>query len=147
MVFHYSLHPEADPVKHAPFRKRLEDAGMDFPAYLPEGPITIPARGSALIPTGIKTHFPATHVGLIRARSGLSVKHNIEIGAGVIDSSWDGYCKIKLYNHSDVDFIIEDGMRIAQFLLVQIYCGPITELPTEKTEARGTNGFGSSGLF
>ena len=82
MVFNYSLHPEADATKHAPFKKTLKDAGFDVPAFLPDGPVCIPAKGSIVIPTAIKTHFPATHVALVRSRSGLSVKHNIEIGAG-----------------------------------------------------------------
>lgn len=146
MVFNYSLHPEADATKHAPFKKTLKDAGFDVPAFLPEGSVIIPPRRSVLIPTAIKTHFPATHVALVRSRSGLSVKHNIEIGAGVLDSSWEGFCKIKLYNHGDTGFVVEDGMRIAQILFVQIYCGPLPELQ-EDTHVRGEQGFGSSGLF
>lgn len=146
MVFNYSLHPEADATKHAPFKKTLKDAGFDVPAFLPDGPVCIPAKGSIVIPTAIKTYFPATHVALVRSRSGLSVKHDIEIGAGVIDSGFEATIRIKLYNHGDTGFVVEDGMRIAQILFVQIYCGPLPELQ-EETYVRGEKGFGSSGLF
>jgi dUTP pyrophosphatase len=146
MAFQFSISSQADTNKHGLAKKRYDDAGWDIPAYLPEGPTIIPARSSALIPTAIKTHFPASHVALVRARSGLSVKNNIEIGAGVIDASWEGFIKVKLYNHGDSDVTIEDGMRIAQLLFVPIYCGPVVAYQTQEN-IRGEQGFGSSGLF
>jgi deoxyuridine 5'-triphosphate nucleotidohydrolase len=144
MVFYYSLHENADPEKHKPFRKHDNDAGWDLPAFLPDGPVTIPAKGNVVIPTAIITHFPDSYVGLIRSRSGLAVKHSIEIGAGVIDSGWASELAIKLYNHGDEDYVIEDSMRIAQILFVPIYGGPI-QLKQETEFIRGTQGFGSTG--
>ena len=148
MSFYYKLHPEANLQKHGPKKQRNSDAGSDIPAYLPDGDITIPARGSAVIPTAITTEFPSEYVAIIKSRSGLSVRNNIEVGAGVVDSSYTGLIMIKLYNHGDIPFVVKDGMRIAQLLLLSIYNKPLEIKETELSVTdRGDLGFGSTGLF
>jgi dUTP pyrophosphatase len=74
------------------------------------------------------------------------VKNSLEIGAGVIDSGFTQTLSVKLHNHSDQDFTVENGMRIAQILFMPIYCGPVT-LFEEPANIRGEQGFGSSGLY
>lgn len=146
MVFYYELIDNADQSIHAPTKKHIEDAGWDLPAYLPNGPHIIPARGSTAIPTAIKTHFPDGYVAMIKSRSGLSVKNNIEHGAGICDSNFKSNIIVKLYNHGDQEFIVEDGMRIAQLLFIPIYAGPIMNFNEKNNLERGEKGFGSSGI-
>ncbi len=42
--------------------------------------------------------IPDGYYGRIASRSGLSVKHDLETGAGVIDSSYRGEIKVVLRN-------------------------------------------------
>ena len=83
---------------------------------------------------------------MLWSRSGLSVKHNVECGAGCIDSSYRGEVKVHLYNHGDEVFYIKKGDRIAQLLTMPINLSdytPVDELPDTD---RGEKGFGSSGV-
>ena len=119
-----------------------EDAGADLKAS--EYSI-VPARGKALIPTGLCLELPGGHVGLIWPRSGLAVKHSIDCGAGVIDSTYRGEIKVLLFNHSDENFTIESGNRIAQLLVQKIeHINFISVDSLEKTQ-RNEAGFGSTG--
>ncbi|VAX31179.1 Deoxyuridine 5'-triphosphate nucleotidohydrolase [hydrothermal vent metagenome] len=78
-------------------------------------------------------------------RSGLAVKHSLDCGAGVIDSGYRGEIKVLLFNHSDQDYAIKQGDRVAQ-LIVQKF-EKVDFIPVDSLEetARGGNGFGSTG--
>ncbi len=118
------------------------DAGADLRSSVDA---VIPARGKQLIATGIRLKLPLGHVGLIWPRSGLAVKHALDCGAGVIDSEYRGEIKVLLFNHSDQDYAIQRGERIAQ-LIVQKF-EKVDFIPVDSLEetARGGNGFGSTG--
>ena len=91
-------------------------AGMDL--YCPVD-VTIPARSKVNIKLGIKSQIPYGHYMKIEARSGTSWKNCLEVGAGVIDSSYSGEWGLVLYNHSDIDYEVEPGDRIAQAILLK----------------------------
>ena len=55
--------------------------------------ITLPARGSAIIDTGVHIEIPQGYVGILKSKSGLNIKHNI-IGTGTIDSGFSGSIKV-----------------------------------------------------
>jgi len=118
------------------------DAGADLKAS--EASI-VPARGKALIPTGLCIELPEEHVGLIWPRSGLAVKHSLDSGAGVIDAKYRGEIKVLLFNHSDESFSVEPGDRIAQLLVQKVE--NINFLPVESLDEteRNLGGFGSTG--
>ncbi len=102
--------------------------------------------GHALVATGIAISLPPGHVGRIGSRSGLSTRHNIEVGAGWIDPDYRGEVKIELKNFSGRDFVVEEGMRIAQ-LIVLPFTAPEPEVADElPRSARGGGGFGSTGF-
>ena len=64
----------------------------------------VPARGKAVVKTGLSIAIPAETYARIAPRSGLAVKHFIDTGAGVVDEDYRGEVGVVLFNHSDVDF-------------------------------------------
>ena len=106
--------------------------------------VVVPARGRALVPTGLVLALPEGFRARIHSRSGLSLKHGIEAGAGLIDQGYRHPVGVLLYNHSDEDFLVEPGDRIAQ-LCVERYTHP-TFREVDSVEATGrSEGWGSSG--
>ena len=74
---------------------------------------SVPARGKALIRTGLAFSIPEGSYGRIAPRSGLAAKNFIDVGAGVIDSDYRGEVRVLLFNHSTEDFKVTEGDRIA----------------------------------
>lgn len=118
------------------------DAGADLRASVDA---VIPARGKQLVPTGIRLKLPSGHVGLIWPRSGLAVKHSLDCGAGVIDSEYRGEIKVLLFNHSDQDYSIQRGERVAQLIIQKFEKVDFIPVDSLEETARGGNGFGSTG--
>ena len=83
--------------------------------------------------------------GRVAPRSGLASKHFIDTGAGVIDADYRGNIKVLLFNHSDTDFTVNEGDRIAQLIIEKIASIPITKTDTLDETDRGDSGFGSTG--
>lgn len=83
--------------------------------------------------------------GRIAPRSGLASKHFIDTGAGVIDADYRGQVKVLLFNHSDKDFDVNEGERIAQLVLERIYTPDVLEVEELEESVRGEGGFGSTG--
>lgn len=80
----------------------------------------VPARGKAKVATDLKVRIPYGTYGRIAPRSGLTWKNSIDVGAGVDDYDYVGPLFVILFNHSDVDFEIKQGDKIAQFILEKI---------------------------
>ena len=132
-------------------------AGLDLSAY---GVHLVHARTRKLIPTGLSIQWETRDVNngeptdekvedyylRIAPRSGLSVKHLIDIGAGVVDSDYRGEVKVCFINNSDSDYQISHGDRIAQGILERIMRFDTIEVVDELVETtRGDGGFGSTG--
>jgi deoxyuridine 5'-triphosphate nucleotidohydrolase len=126
-----------------PTRGSTFSAGMDL--YSVENTV-IPKRGRKLVKIGIIPYIPSHHYGRVASRSGISLKYGIEVGAGVIDSDYRGELGVVLYNHSDVDFTVSVGDRIAQLIIEKIAVPSIAWIykRTDTTD-RGEGGFGSTG--
>ena len=118
------------------------DAGMDMFAL--EATV-VPARGRALVSTGIAMEIPLGFVGLFWGKSGLATKHGIVTSAGVIDAGYRGEVKIALVNTSDEDYTIEAGHKVAQLLIQKIEHPEIVEVSELSETVRGEQGFGSTG--
>ena len=102
--------------------------------------------GHALVATGIAISLPPGHVGRIGSRSGLSTRHNVEVGAGWIDPDYRGEVKIELKNFSSRDFVVEAGMRIAQLLILPVALPELEPVDSLPPTTRGAGWFGSTGL-
>ena len=129
-----------------PSYKTKGSSGMDLMAFLNE-PISINPQISKLIPTGISIAIPENTEVQIRPRSGLAAKNNISIlnTPGTIDSDYRGELKVILYNHGDREFIVNNGDRIAQMVLVPIIKATFEEVESLPETIRGEGGFGSTG--
>lgn len=107
-------------------------------------PVVIPARGRAMVPTDLALELPAGFRARIHSRSGLSLKYGIEAGAGLIDNSYRHAVGVLLYNHSDEDYAVSEGDRIAQ-LCIERYTHPTFEEVASVAPTPRTTGWGSSG--
>ena len=121
-------------------------SGVDLSAFL-EKKVVIKPNSSELIPTGLQVAIPEDLEIQIRPRSGLAAKESIGVlnSPGTIDSDYRGELKIILFNHSNKDFIINNGDRIAQMVLVPILKMEFEEVDSLPDTVRGQGGFGSTG--
>lgn len=122
-------------------------SGMDLTAYL-KNPITLKPMERKLVPTGIYVEIPLGYEGQVRARSGLAIKHGIGLvnSIGTIDSDYRGELKIPVINFGDEDFVINDGDRIAQFVISKYEAVDIETVDELKDSERGSGGFGHTGI-
>ena len=131
------------PTTQTPVRATPGSVGYDIQA---DADITIPPHQRLPIPTGLAIATPEGTYGRIAPRSGLSVKHSINVAAGVIDSDYRGEIKVVLVNHSDLPFQVHKGERVAQLLLERAENPMVVVTDNlDKTES-GEGGFGHSGM-
>lgn len=125
-----------------PTRGSLYSAGLDL--YAIER-LSIPAHARAGVRTGLAVSIPQGFYGRVAPRSGLAVKHGLDVLAGVIDSDYRGEIICALINHGDEAIEIEAGMRVAQ-LIIESIATPEPAWGEDLSEtARGARGFGSTG--
>ncbi|KAB5592048.1 Deoxyuridine 5'-triphosphate nucleotidohydrolase [Ceratobasidium theobromae] len=105
----------------------------------------IPAGGKALVDTQISIAVPVGTYGRVAPRSGLASKFMIDTGAGVIDADYRGVVFVLLFNHSNEDFKVEEGDRIAQLIIEKIQTPEVMEVQDLEETLRGAGGFGSTG--
>lgn len=122
-------------------------AGYDICADLPS-PLEIAPGQTVSIPSGLAMQIPAGFGGFVFARSGLAVKKGIVPAncVGVIDSDYRGELIVALYNQSENSFIVNPGDRIAQLVLLAVHTPQIAVCTELDTTARGSGGFGSTGI-
>lgn len=122
-------------------RAHTTDAGLDL--YAREAQ-TVPAKGSATFDTGVHIELPRGTAGVIISKSGLNVNHDIT-STGLIDESYSGSIRVKLYNHGDTDYEVCAGDKISQLMIVGYFAPPLEFVDEIEERGRGNNGFGSSG--
>jgi dUTP pyrophosphatase len=134
------LHPAAK----LPSRGSAAAAGLDL--FSIEETTLEACGGRATVRTGLSVAIPRGFYGRIAPRSGLAVRHGLDVLAGVIDSDYRGEVLCALVNHGRETLTLEAGQRVAQLIVEAI----ITPEPAwadslDETE-RGEGGFGSTGL-
>ena len=129
-----------------PSYKTSGASGMDLMAFI-KSPIKIKPKTSFLIPTGLSLAFSKDYEVQIRPRSGLAAKNNMSVlnTPGTIDSDYRGEIKVILYNHGNNDFVVNNGDRIAQIILVPVVKMELEETNNLPKTIRGEGGFGSTG--
>ena len=124
----------------------VEAAGADLYACL-EKELTIEPGQTAFVPTGIALEVPKGCAGLIYARSGMACKRGLAPAnkVGVVDSDYRGEITVVLYNHGQAPQTIEDGERIAQFVITPVITPVYEEAEVLSDTVRNMGGFGSTG--
>jgi dUTP pyrophosphatase len=121
-------------------------AGMDLLAAIDE-PLIIKPGEIKLVKTGISIALEKGFEAQVRPRSGLALKNGITVlnSPGTVDSDYRGEVCAILINHSQVEFTITRGMRIAQIVIAKHEQAEIKEVEDLDETARGKGGFGSTG--
>ena len=134
------------PEVQLPSYKTSGASGMDLMAFI-KSSVIIKPKTSSLIPTGISIAFSEDYEVQIRPRSGLAAKNNISVlnTPGTIDSDYRGEIKVIIYNHGNNDFLINNGDRIAQMILMPVVKMELEETNNLPETIRGEGGFGSTG--
>ena len=122
-------------------------SGADLRALIADELILKPGA-RALVPTGISMQIPVGREGQVRPRSGLAVKHGITVlnSPGTIDSDYRGEIKVLLVNLGEEDFRIRSGDRIAQIVFGAVCRVTFAREEQIEETARGSGGFGSTGM-
>ena len=123
-------------------------AGLDLRAAL-DAPLVLAPGDAALVPSGISIHIadPAL-CAVILPRSGLGHKHGIVLGngTGLIDADYQGPLMISVWNRGREAFTMQPGDRIAQLVLLPVVRATLQVVDEFETSARGTGGFGHTGV-
>jgi dUTP pyrophosphatase len=132
-------------------------ADLELPSYATAGSagldlrsaesLTIKPGARALVATGIAIALPVNVEAQVRPRSGLAIKHGVTVlnSPGTIDCDYRGEIKVPLINHSQDDFIIMRGDRIAQMIIAPVAQVQFESVSSLEETTRGSGGFGSSG--
>lgn len=127
---------------YLPERAHKTDAGLDVKS---RDNMLIKAHRGALLHTGLHVQLPHGTAGLLVSKSGLNVNHGIT-STGLIDEGYTGEIMVKLYNHSDTNYLVNAGEKISQLVIIPVLYEDINLCDSldENTE-RGDKGFGSTG--
>lgn len=134
--------------KHGiPKKATKGSAGFDLRADLINN-ITINPGETALISTGMSIELSEEVCAFIMPRSGLAYKHGITIpnSPGLIDSDYRGEICVILKNEGNEPFVIEDGDRIAQLMLMSFINPSFISVDELGHTSRSAGGFGSTGI-
>lgn len=121
------------------------DAAADI--YSAKDMILAPHSLSNFIPTGVSIELPENWVAIIVPRSSIGMKSGLRLSnsQGVIDPHYRGEIGVIYDNHSDSEYIIHKGDRIAQMYVMPVYRFKAIEVDTLNESDRGEGAYGSTG--
>lgn len=125
---------------------RGSEGAAGFDLYSIDHYVVFPGQ-RVVVSTGIGLQrLPDGTYGRIAPRSGLAVKHGLDVLAGVVDPDYRGEIKVVLLN-TDMrnPFMIKPGYRIAQLVLEKYQVSDVIEVSAAPDTTRGADGFGSTG--
>lgn len=142
----------ADPEIALPHYATAGAAGADIRANLPpeiraEG-VTLHPLDRIIVPTGLRVAIPDGYEMQIRPRSGLALKHGLTLPntPGTIDADYRGPLGVLLINLGKDAVRIAHGDRIAQAIIAPAPQARFVTVDVLDDTARGTGGFGSTGV-
>ena len=124
-------------------------AGLDLRAATPEAEtIEIKPGERHVVPTGIAIALPPGYEAQVRPRSGLARRHGVTClnSPGTVDSDYRGEIAVILVNLGQEPFAISRGDRIAQLVVAPVARARWRPVEHLDETARGSGGFGSSGV-
>jgi len=110
--------------------------------------VSIPAGGWSSVGTGLSLEIPSGYEGQVRPRSGLAMRHGVTLlnSPGTIDPGYRGEVRVLMVNHSESNFQVQPGDRIAQ-LVIAAYAAVEWSWAEELDDSRrAEGGFGSTGV-
>lgn len=143
---------EADPAIPLPAYETPGSAGADIRANLdPDrrmSGLTLAPGERALVPTGLRIAIPSGFEVQVRPRSGLALKKGLTLvnTPGTIDSDYRGPLGVILINLGHEPVRISHGDRVAQLVVAPVVQGAFALVENFDETARGTGGFGSTGV-
>lgn len=126
----------------------VASAGLDLRAAL-DAPLLLQPGDTALVPSGLAIHLGDPGLcAVILPRSGLGHKHGIVLGngTGLIDADYQGPLLISVWNRGREAFTMHPGDRIAQLVVLPIVRATLRVVEEFETSARGSGGFGHTGV-
>jgi dUTP pyrophosphatase len=122
-------------------------SGADLRARLEKDLVLAPGA-RVLVPTGLRLQIPPGLEAQVRPRSGLAARHGISVlnSPGTIDSDYRGEVQVILVNLGQEEFRISSGDRIAQLVFSPVVRVTFRAQPSVDETARGSDGFGSTGI-
>ncbi len=139
-IINTSKHP-------TPNYETLGSAGMDLRANL-ETSVVLKPLERTIVKTGLFIALPIGFEAQVRPRSGLAAKKGITVlnSPGTVDADYRGEIGVILVNLSNENFVVNDGERIAQLIIAKHERVNWQEVTVLNETARGTGGFGSTGV-
>ncbi len=140
-----------DPVKNSDLRlpeyETDNASGMDVAAALDEELVLAPGE-RALVPTALAVAIPQGYEIQLRPRSGLAIRYGITLVncVGTIDADYRGEIKVGLINLGTEPYTLHRGDRIAQMVLAPVARFAWQCVPELDSTARGSGGFGHTGM-
>lgn len=122
-------------------------AGYDLYAAI-DFPVWIHPHETVKVGTGLSMEIPENYWGAIFARSGLATKMGLRPAncVGIIDNDYRGEVIVAIHNDSNDSQVINDGERIAQFVLMPQINIEFKKVDSLNDTDRGVGGFGSTGI-
>lgn len=135
------LHPDAV----TPVYAHPGDAGMDLVSV---EQVTLQSGQRHAVATGWAMAIPEGWVGLVHPRSGLALRAGLTVAnaPGTIDAGYRGEVKVILVNLGSEPVTVGPGDRVAQLLLQRVGHARVVEVEDLDATARGSGGFGSTGV-
>lgn len=124
-----------------PMRATPGSAGYDL--YSPITFVLRPGEQRTVF-TDLALGIPEGHYGRVAPKSGLTLKYEIDVKGGVIDSDYRGNVGVILRNLGDKNFYRHPGQAIAQLILEKITLAPTLEVEQLPPTERGPTGFGAN---
>ncbi len=120
------------------------DSGFDL--YSIEDYILKPGERRG-IGTGLVFEIPLGYEMQIRPKSGLALKNGITVlnTPATIDSGYRGEIKVIIINHSNENYQVKKGEKVAQGVIIKVERVLIEEVKVVSETSRGEGGFGSTG--
>jgi len=125
-----------------PTQATYSDAGYDL--YSADEAYVLAPGERKLFKTNISTAIPHGYYGRIAPRSWLAYKHGIDVLAGVIDSGYRGDIWVILINFGTEDFPVNEGDKIAQFIIEKCHYVDRQEVSVLPGSERGEWGYWST---
>ena len=119
-------------------RATEHSVGLDL--YSPSDYIMPPCSHLQIL-TQIK--IPIVHYGRLASKSGLSMVHQVHVGAGVIDPDYTGEVKVLLINAAPWYHYIKRGDPIAQLILEKVSLPILRKADELPPTQRGEHGCSS----